>query len=150
MPIFVSVMLNDGQVTQYGQLLQQYRDVSARGYQDMLGLDPNIAVHKLAISEGIKPIKQPQRCFCPELTIQINTEVDKLIKANFIRELQYPNWLAIIVSVQRKNDQLQTCGDLGDLNNACPKDDFSLPITELLVDATTGFGALSFIDALLV
>ena len=27
-----------------------------------------------------------------------------------------------------------------------PKDDFPLPITELLVDATTGFGALSFMD----
>ena len=37
--------------------------------------------------------------------------------------------------------------DFRDLNNACPKDDFPLPITELLVDATTGFGALSFIDS---
>ena len=33
-----------------------------------------------------------------------------------------------------------------DLNNACPKDDFPLPITELLMDATTGFDALSFMD----
>ena len=36
--------------------------------------------------------------------------------------------------------------DLRDLNNACPKDDFRLPITELLVDATTGFGVVSFMD----
>ena len=36
--------------------------------------------------------------------------------------------------------------DFRGLNNACPKDDFPLPITELLVDATTGFGALSFMD----
>jgi len=36
--------------------------------------------------------------------------------------------------------------DFRDLNNACPKDDFPLPITELLVDTTTGFGALSFMD----
>jgi len=33
-----------------------------------------------------------------------------------------------------------------DLNNTCPKDDFQLPITELLVDATIGFGALPFMD----
>ena len=36
--------------------------------------------------------------------------------------------------------------DFKDLNNACPKDDFPLPITELLVDVTTGFGVLSFMN----
>ena len=33
-----------------------------------------------------------------------------------------------------------------DLNKSCPKDDFPLPITELLVDATIGYEALSFMD----
>ena len=36
--------------------------------------------------------------------------------------------------------------DFRDLNEACPKDEFPLPITELLIDATTRFGALSFMD----
>ena len=38
------------------------------------------------------------------------------------------------------------CADFHDLNNACPKDDFPLPITEVMVDATTGHEALSFMD----
>ena len=75
--------------------------------------------------------------------------MDKLIRANFIREVQYPIWLADIVPVQKKNGQLWICVDFKDLNNACPKDDFPLPIIELLVDATTGFGALSFMDGFL-
>nr|XP_027109478.1 uncharacterized protein LOC113729374 [Coffea arabica] len=33
-----------------------------------------------------------------------------------------------------------------DVNNACPKDDFPLPITELMIDATTGHEVLSFMD----
>ncbi|KAL6332976.1 hypothetical protein AAG906_019991 [Vitis piasezkii] len=33
-----------------------------------------------------------------------------------------------------------------DLNNVCPKDDFLLPIIELMVDATIGHEALSFMD----
>nr|XP_027075937.1 uncharacterized protein LOC113699791 [Coffea arabica] len=33
-----------------------------------------------------------------------------------------------------------------DLNNACPKDDFPLPIIELLIDATAGHEILSFMD----
>jgi hypothetical protein len=32
------------------------------------------------------------------------------------------------------------------LNRACPKDDFPIPITEMVVDATTGYGAMSFMD----
>jgi len=148
-PIFVSAMLNDEELAQYEQLLQEYKDVFAWGYQDMSGLDPNVAIQKLAVSEGVKPIKQPQRRFRPELTIQINAEVDKLIRANFIREVQYPIWLANIIPVRKKNGQLRICVDSRDLNNACPKDDFPLPITELLVDATTGFGALSFMDGFL-
>jgi len=96
-PIFVSAVLNDDEVAQYEQLLQEYKDVFAWGYGDMLGPDPYVAIPKLAIFEGIKPIKHPQRRFCPELTTQINAEVDKLIKANLIREVQYPTWLANIV-----------------------------------------------------
>ncbi|KAK4385679.1 hypothetical protein Sango_2691900 [Sesamum angolense] len=33
-----------------------------------------------------------------------------------------------------------------DLNNACPKVDFPLPIVELMIDATMGHEALSFMD----
>jgi len=72
--------------------------------------------------------------------------VDKLIRANFTREVQYPIWLANIIPVQKKNGQLQICVDFKDLNNACPKDEFPLPITELLVGAPIGFGALYFMD----
>ncbi|KAK4395659.1 hypothetical protein Sango_1720200 [Sesamum angolense] len=35
-----------------------------------------------------------------------------------------------------------------DLNNACPKDNFSFLIAELMIDATTGHEALSFMDGL--
>jgi len=68
-PIFVSAMLNDEELAQYEQLLQEYKDVFVWGYQDMPGLDPNVTIHKLAVSEGVKPVKQPQRCFHLELTI---------------------------------------------------------------------------------
>ena len=38
------------------------------------------------------------------------------------------------------------CVDFRDLNSACPNDDFPLPITKVMVDATTGHEALSFMD----
>ena len=41
---------------------------------------------------------------------------------------------------------MRVCVDFQDLDNACPKDDFPLPITEIMVDATTGHGRLTFMD----
>jgi len=55
-------------------------------------------------------------------------------------------WLDNIVLIRRKNGQLCVCVDFKDLNNACPKDDSTLPITELLVNTNTGFRTLSFMD----
>jgi len=55
-PIFVSTMLKDN-VVWYEQPLREYKDVFAWGYQDMRGLDPNVIVHKLVVSEGVKSIK---------------------------------------------------------------------------------------------
>ena len=49
----------------------------------------------------------------------INAEVDKLIKANFIREVQYLILLANIIPIRKKNDKLRICVDFRDLNNAC-------------------------------
>ena len=39
------------------------------------------------------------------------------------------------------------CVDFHDLNRACLKDEFPLPLTEIMVDATVGHKALSFMDA---
>nr|XP_028946885.1 uncharacterized protein LOC114820431 [Malus domestica] len=96
----------------------------------MPGLDTKVAVHRLAVSKERRYVKQAPRHFRPELEVQIKAEIDKLIDVGFIREVQYPTWLA----------------NFRDLNDACPKDEFPLPTTELLVDATTGFEALSFMD----
>jgi hypothetical protein len=39
------------------------------------------------------------------------------------------------------------CVDFTDLNKACPKDSFPLPLIDLLVDSTSGHKLLSFMDA---
>jgi ribonuclease HI len=112
----------------------------------MPGLDPQVATHKLAIDPQFRPVKQLPRRFRPELQDQIIAEVDKLIAAGFIKEVQYARWLANIVPVMKKNNQVRVCVDFRDLNRACPKDDFPIPVTEMVIDATTGYGALSFMD----
>ena len=145
-PTFISALLTPEEEEGYLKLLVEYKDVFAWTYKEMPGLNPSIALHHLAVKKGVRPVKQAQRRFRPELIPQIETEVNKLIEAGFIREVQYPEWIANIVPVKKKNGQIRVCVDFRDLNSACPKDDFPLPITEVMVDATTGHEALSFMD----
>jgi len=42
--------------------------------------------------------------------------------------------------------KIWVCIDYRDLNTACPKDEFSLPITDVMIDNTCGFERMSFMD----
>ena len=53
-------------------------------------------------------------------------EVNKLLAANFNREVYYPEWLVNIVMVKKVNGKWRMCVDFTDLNNACLKDSFPL------------------------
>ncbi|KAL0307228.1 UNVERIFIED_CONTAM: Retrovirus-related Pol polyprotein from transposon gypsy [Sesamum radiatum] len=55
-------------------------------------------------------------------------------------------WISNTVPIKRKNGQIRVCDDFRDLYHAFPKDDFPLPIVELMIDATTGHETLSFMD----
>ncbi|KAL0299019.1 UNVERIFIED_CONTAM: Transposon Tf2-12 polyprotein [Sesamum radiatum] len=145
-PIYISASLTHGEEGTYIALLHEFKDVFAWSYKEMPGLDPKVAVHHLSVKKGARPVKQGQRRFRPELIPLIEGEVNKLIEVGFIREVKYPMWISSIVPVRKKNGQIRVCVDFRDLNNACPKDDFPLPIAELMIDATTGHEALSFMD----
>ena len=57
-PTFVSTLLTPEEEEEYIQVLSQYKDVFAWSYKEMPGLDPRIAVHRLAIKKGSRPVKQ--------------------------------------------------------------------------------------------
>ncbi|XP_050150514.1 uncharacterized protein LOC126625466 [Malus sylvestris] len=86
-PIFVSALLRADEIEEYYQLLSEYKDIFAWTYKEMPRLDPVIVVHHLAVKPGTRPIKQTQRRYRSELIPQIEAEIDKLIKAGFIREI---------------------------------------------------------------
>ena len=74
-------------------------------------------------------------------------EVNKLLAANFIREVYYPEWLANVVMVKKANGNWRMCVDFTDLNNACLKDSFPLPRIDQLMDSTSRHKLLTFMDA---
>src|SRR3954470_20570614 len=76
----------------------------------------------------------------------IEAEVMKHIDSGFIREEQHPDCVANVVPVAKKNGKIRICIDFQNLNNACPKDEFPLPITDVMIDNTCVFERMSFVD----
>ncbi|RVW48945.1 Transposon Ty3-I Gag-Pol polyprotein [Vitis vinifera] len=102
--------------------LRQNHDVFAWAHSDMKGIDPSITSHRLNVLPTARPIRQRVRRFHPDRQKIIRNEVDKLLEAGFIREVDYPDWLANVVV-------------------------FPLPRIDQIVDSTAGQGMLSFLDA---
>jgi hypothetical protein len=77
----------------------------------------------------------------PKRNQAIHEEVERLLKAGFIREVDYPQWLANVVLVKKSSGKWRMCVDFNDLNKACPKDSFPLPHMDVLINSTSGPGA---------
>ena len=95
----------------------------------------------------MKPICQRKRKIGEEKRKVVAEEVEKLVKAGFIGEVQYPTWLSNVVMVKKKAGKWRMCVDFTDLNKACPKDAYPLPHIDRLIDGASGFRLLSFLDA---
>lgn len=72
--------------------------------------------------------------------------MNRVLKAGFIHKVRYPTWIANIVLVKKKNGQIKVFVEFRDLNNACLKEYFPLPIIELMVNAILRHEVLSFMD----
>ena len=105
------------------------------------------ASHKLNVLPSAKLVWQRVRRFHPNRHHIIQAEVDNLLKAGFIREVKYLEWLRNLVVVPKKGGKWRVCVDYTDLNDACPKDSFPLPRIDQIVDASAGHGMLSSLDA---
>ncbi|XP_039056854.1 LOW QUALITY PROTEIN: uncharacterized protein LOC120199967, partial [Hibiscus syriacus] len=128
------------------ELLQEYKDVFAWSYEDMPGLDTELVVHKLPIKPECKPVQQKLRRMRPEMLLKIKEEVKKQFDARFLKVAKYPEWVANIVPVPKKDGKVRMCVDYRDLNRASPKDNFPLPHIDTLVDNTAVNSLFSFMD----
>ena len=68
----------------------------------MIEINPMLAAHKLNIILAAKPIRQKVRCFHPDRHQIIQTKVDNLLRAGFIREVKYPKWIANVEVVPKR------------------------------------------------
>ncbi|KAM0972230.1 hypothetical protein ACFX2K_020171 [Malus domestica] len=135
---------------------QENTEVFAWSYEDMPGIYPDIICHCLSIDPKTKPVRQKRRSYNAKRYETMKAEVEKLKGIGFVREVNYPTWVANMVIV-KKNPTKESlllqkvlwrmCVDYTDINKGCPNDSFPLPLIDILIDSTAGCELLSFMDA---
>ena len=99
---YVSSFLTDDEKERLRLSLLSNIDVFPLSHSDMVGINPMVATHKLNIISTTRPVRQRVRRFHPDFHQIIQMEVDNLLRAGFIKEVKYPEWLANVVVVPKK------------------------------------------------
>ncbi|GAU46749.1 hypothetical protein TSUD_402740 [Trifolium subterraneum] len=127
--------------------LKENVELFAWSAAEMPEIDPEVACHQLTIDPRASAVVQRRRKQSPEKAEAARKAVKDLLEANFIVEAQYTTWLSNVVLVKKSNGKWRMCVDYTDLNRVCPKDAYHLPNIDKLVDNSSGFKLLSFMDA---
>ncbi|XP_075661680.1 uncharacterized protein LOC142631397 [Castanea sativa] len=102
-------------------------DVFAWDAYEVPRVDISFICYHLNVNFAAIPRRQPPRRSSKEHSKAIKEEGLKLKKAGAIKEVFYPEWLAHIVIMKKKNGKWRVCVYFTDLNKACPKDSFPMP-----------------------
>jgi hypothetical protein len=77
----------------------------------------------------------------------VKEEMDRLLQVGFIQPCRYADWVSSIVLVEKKNmGKIWICVDFRILNRATPKDEYPMPVADLLIDSMSGNKVISFLD----
>lgn len=99
-----------------------------------------------APSSNTSSMSTPARKMSTERKEATRSEVRKLLNANVIWEITYPEWLANRMLVKKSNGKCRMCVDITLLNKPYPKDNFSLACIDQIIDSTTGCERFSFLN----
>jgi hypothetical protein len=85
--------------------------------------------------------------FNPIIHDWVMEEVERLLDAGFIRPCRYVKWVSNIVLVEKKGTgKIRICIDFRNLNKATPKDEYPMPIVDMLINNASGHRVISFLD----
>ncbi|MCO5577322.1 hypothetical protein L7F22_031150 [Adiantum nelumboides] len=126
--------------------LKEYRDVFAWMYKDLKGVDPKVCQHTIHLKEGAKPKKHRPYTYNETFAKKVKEEIDKLLEAKFIYEIEHTEWVSPIVVVPKKNGKLRVCVNLKQVNAVTIRDNYPLPITDHVLERVAGKEAYSFLD----
>jgi hypothetical protein len=112
----------------------------------MPDLSRELIEHRLSINVGFRPYKQGAQNFNPEIVRRVKKEVDRLLQPGFIQPCRYIDWISNIVPMEKNTGKIWICVDIRNLNCTTPKDKYSMPVPDLLIDSASGNKVINFLD----
>jgi hypothetical protein len=96
---------------------------------------------------GFRPYKQPSRNFNPKIVGKIKEE-DWLLQARFIHQCWCTEWVSNVVPVEKENTRkIWICVNFRNLNRASPKDEYQMPVADMLINSASGNKVISFLNS---
>jgi hypothetical protein len=120
--VMIGTEVNKEEEDRLLQFLRHNQDVFAWSKSDLTGVHRSVIEHALNTDPKVRPKLQRQRPMLDDRVKSAEAEVQKLLDARIIREVQYPVWVANVVMVLKKNGNMLMCIDFTELNKACSKD----------------------------
>ena len=80
------------------------------------------------------------------VALLVKVELEKILKVGFIRTIDYVEWISNIILVSKNDKSIYVCTNFHDLNLEFPKNDFSLPNIDIIIDMTVGYEMYSLMD----
>lgn len=138
--------LGDYEIQKYGELVDEFSDTFAWSYDELKGVPREMVEHRISLVPGAKPIRQKERRMNPQLQLLVRAELERLLKAGFIKPVEITDWVSPMVLVKKKNGKLRVCVDYRKLNACTEKDHFPLPFITLLLEEVGGHARYTFMD----
>ena len=117
----VGAQLSPQEKEELVEFLKRSIKVFAWNAYEALGVDTNFIYHHLNVILLVIPRKQPPRRLSKDHSDAVKDVVMKLKRAEAVKEVFYPKWLANTVVVKKKSGKWHVCVDFTKLNKAYPK-----------------------------
>jgi hypothetical protein len=112
----------------------------------MPGINPQIFKNYIRTYLDAKPAQQSLRVASPQKAPPIKVEVEKLLNVGFIYPVPLNEWVSNFIPMNKNQGTIYVCMEFHDLNKSCPKDNFSTPFIDKILDECAGSEVFSFMN----
>ena len=105
--IKIGSTLNEKEKKDLKELLIEFQKVFAWSYEDMPGIDLEIAQHHIDTHAHLVPIKKKLRRMRTKWLRKIKEEVTEQLKVGFIKPVHQTEWIATVVPVPKKYEKVR-------------------------------------------
>ncbi|XP_016164942.1 uncharacterized protein LOC107607508 [Arachis ipaensis] len=152
-PVIVATDLSNQEEQQLLEVIRKYKKAIGWSLSDIVGISPQVCLHRIFLEEGTKPVRQLQRRLNPTILDVVKKEVTRLLEADIIYPLSDSEWvISPVQAVPKKSGvtmvktesrelvatQVQNtwrvCIYYCQLNQATRKDHYPLPFVDQMLD----------------